>query len=145
MRASWMDHLFGRDNAKQALPVPEWEKDDLYLSLYRDCLTRFSADPKGAAQECARLAFAFPNEWDETSIRLLALTQVAAGFYRALGAALEQSMNGGGGYGFGYGGGADYRLFSHWRIGAEYRTYSMTRKVADYDYTQISGVVRYVW
>jgi opacity protein-like surface antigen len=63
----------------------------------------------------------------------------------ALGGALGQSMPGGNGYGFGYGGGADYRLFSHFRIGAEYRTYSMTREYGDYDYTQISGFGRIVW
>lgn len=65
-------------------------------------------------------------------------------FY-ALGGALTQSMPGGNGYGFGYGGGADYRLFSHLRVGAEYRTYTMTREFGDYDYTQLSVFARIIW
>lgn len=80
-----------------------------------------------------------------TALRLgYALMQNDLQFY-ALGGALVQSMPGGNGYGFGYGGGVDYRLFSHLRIGAEYRSYNITREFGDYDYTQASGFAKIVW
>ena len=80
-----------------------------------------------------------------TALRLgYALLQNDLQFY-VLGGALVQSMPGGSGYGFGFGGGADYRLFTHLRVGAEYRTFTITREVGDYDYTQASGFVKFVW
>ena len=59
-----------------------------------------------------------------------------------LGSALQQSyiVNG---YGFGAGGGLEYRLTDEIATIVEYRSYDMTNKYEDYDYSQTIVSLRY--
>jgi hypothetical protein len=60
----------------------DWNDPGVYAVLYRQCLETYRDDPERAPQLCAALAFPFPECWDETALRLLALTKQKANHYR---------------------------------------------------------------
>ena len=63
----------------------------------------------------------------------------------AIGSALEQSVQNLEGYGFGYGGGIEYAISKSFAVAAEYKTYNMTNKVGDYDYSASGINLKYTW
>lgn len=63
----------------------------------------------------------------------------------AIGSGLEQSVQNLEGYGFGYGGGIEYAITKSFAVAAEYKTYNMTNKVGDYDYSEGGVNLKYTW
>ena len=62
----------------------------------------------------------------------------------AIGSAMSQSYASTTGYGFGGGGGVEYR-FNSFAIAVEYKTFSMTTKVGDYDFDSSQLKVKYTF
>lgn len=63
----------------------------------------------------------------------------------AIGSAMSQSYANTTGYGFGYGAGIEYRFNNSFATAVEYKTYSMTTKVGDYDFDSSQLKVKYTF
>jgi hypothetical protein len=63
----------------------------------------------------------------------------------AIGSAMSQSYANTTGYGFGYGTGIEYRFNNSFATAVEYKTYSMTSKVGDYDFDSSQLKVKYTF
>ncbi|MDD4950500.1 outer membrane beta-barrel protein [Sulfuricurvum sp.] len=63
----------------------------------------------------------------------------------AIGSAMTQSYKNTTGYGFGYGGGMEYRFNNSFATAVEYKTFSMTTKVGDYDFDSTQLKMKYTF
>lgn len=60
-----------------------------------------------------------------------------------IGSGIYQGIGGIDGAGLGYGAGVDFRITNQVSFDIEYKTYSMTSNVGDYDYDRVSTAIKY--